>query len=118
MTGDMSDGEKYFDLLVECAKRLVADMPKDAHPGAFWRVHVGKAWRNVYQHITRPGPGYGVWRTEAARRELANRFAALSRMAAMAAWHIGIQAEDGEDQPEPVAREMTRMGEQMAPRIR
>lgn len=118
MSEDTYDAEEYFDLLVECAKKLMEQKPVGQHPSAYWRELVGREWRNVYQHMTRPDERFGMWKSTAYRRELGNRFAALSRMSAMAAWWIGVQQEDGEDRPQAVAREFTRMGEQMTPKIR
>lgn len=118
MTYADSDELQYFDLIVECAKKLMEAKPIGDHPQVYWRELTGKQWRNVYQHMTRPGPEYGIWKSTAHRRELAMRFAALSRMAAMAAWYIGIQQEDGEENAEVVRQIFTEYGETMPPLIR
>jgi hypothetical protein len=118
MSDYISEAEEYFDLIVECAKRLTSQRKPGESVQTFWRQLVGKEWRNTYQHMTRGGAEFGVWNNNGFRRATALRFAALSRMAAMAAWDIGIQAEDGEDQPERVAKAFIVMGEQQSPRIR
>lgn len=112
------DAEEYFDLIVECAKRLMATKPPNMHPVAFWRQETGKAWRSCYQHMARPDERFGVWKSTAYRRELAYRFAAVSRMAAMAAWWIGVQQEDGEDDPYRVAKALAEMGQMTYPKLR
>jgi hypothetical protein len=118
MSDDYSQAEEYFDLLVECAKKLKETKSPDISDARFWEVEVGKAWRQVYHHMTRGKSDLGVWRSDAIRHETALRFAALSRMAAMAAWDM--QEEDYKHNTDPLhaAKRLTAMGEQSHPRIR
>ena len=117
MAGEQ-DAEVYFDLVVERAKRIMANPDSFTNPGRFWQDRVKRAWQNVYQHMTRPAPEFGVWKTTSARRETALRFAALGCEAMMAAWYIGIQSEDGEDMPFNVAKRFCEMWEQLPPSSR
>lgn len=117
MSGEQ-DAEEFFDLVVERAKRIMKDPKAFSNPSRFWQDRVKRAWHNVYQHMTRPSPEYGVWKTTAARRETALRFANLGYEAFMAAWYIGIQCEDGQDMPFAVAKRLCEMWEQMPPSTR
>lgn len=117
MTGHDEDTVDYFDLIVQVAEKTMAEAGAQSAPAGFWRERVGKAWRSVYQHMTRPEPEFGVFRTTQARRELAWRFAALSREAAMASWYIGVKMEDGATDPEVIAERFREMGKQMPPFI-
>jgi hypothetical protein len=107
----------YFDLIVTAAQETVRNPESLSSPAKFWQERVGKSWRNVYQHMTRPDPEYGVFRTTQARRETAYRFAALAREAMMAAWYIGVAMEDGAVEPEVVAERFREMGKTMPPFI-
>lgn len=118
MSEEISSSEEYFELIVECAKKLIEQKPIGQHPQAYWRELVGREWRGVYQHMSRPDERFGVWKSVAYRRELGLRFAALSRMAAMAAWHIGLEFEPNADYPEGTAVKFIHMGEQQYPKIR
>lgn len=118
MSENAYPGEEYFDLVVECAKKYYDTRPPSVHPLEFWRNSVRKEWQSVYSHMTRPVDGGVMHLADARRRQLASNFAALSRMAAMAAWWIGIQREDGEDNPDIVAERFIEMGTQQAPKLR
>ena len=107
-----------MDLITSRAKRIVQDPQAAGSPARFWQDRVKRSWQAVYQHMTRPAPEFGVWKTTAARRETALRFANLGFEALMAAWYIGIQAEDGEDMPYAVAKRFCEMWEQMPPSTR
>lgn len=111
------DAEEYFNLIQECAIKTMGEMPVGNHPDAFWRQRVGKAWRNVYHHMTKPSPQLAAGLPTAYRREMALRFAALSREAAMAAYILGIRAEVGEVEWERMAKRLIEMGQQMPPFI-
>jgi len=107
-----------MDLIVERAKRIVQNPDFTSNAAKSWQDRVGKAWRSVYQHMTRPSPEFGVWKTTAARRETALRFANLGFEAFMAAWYIGVQTEDGEDQPFAVAARFCEMWSKNPPSSR
>lgn len=118
----MSDREPetldYFELIALCADKMTRERPVSTHPQVFWRETVGKQWRNTYQHMTRPIDGGLMWRTAAYKQELAMKFAALSRLAAMAAWAIATSGEDMTSTPEQVAKFFEDAGTQMSPKIR
>ena len=107
----------YFELIALCADKMTRKRPVSTHPQVFWRETVGKQWRNTYQHMTRPVDGGLMWRTAAYKRELAMKFAALSRLAAMAAWSIGQDNEDDVVTAEKVLAFFEEAGTQMAPKI-
>lgn len=118
MTYSDSDVEQYFDLIVQCADKLERERPLNTHPQAFWREEVGKQWRLTYQHMSRPVDGGLMWRTDAYKRELAMKFAALSRLAAMAAWAIETHGDPVEQTGEKAAEYFTEVSTQSFPRIR
>lgn len=104
MTDDQT--ADYFDILVECAKKVVETMPEGKSPKLFWRSRIQGAWHefNTYSSSAFPDiktAGYSAW--VARMNQLA---ANLARECLMMTWYFGIQAEDGEDNPEIVAREM------------
>jgi hypothetical protein len=109
------DPEAYFDLIISRAKRLIAEHEGDEAPQVFWRQRVGKAWRNVYQHMTRPSDALAGGLSNLYIRQTADRFAALAVEAAMAAWWLGVQPEDGEDDPCVTAHMFLEMWERMPP---
>lgn len=113
-----SEELQYFDLLVECAVKLDQSRPVGEHRASFWQRTVGKAWREVYQHMTRPAPEFGVWKSTQYRREMALRFAALSRLAAMAAWDIANDDREIGEEPGAVRDYFLDAGTQMSPKIR
>lgn len=118
MSGDNGQTADYFELIQLCADKLTRERPVSEHPQVFWRRIVGDQWRDTYRHMTRPVDGGLMWRTSAYKTELAMKFAALSRFAAMAAWAIGKDAEDGDVTPEQVLEFFEHAGTQMAPKIR
>ena len=109
------DAEEYFDLLGECAIKTMEQKPVGTHTAVFWRERCGKAWRNVYSHMTRPSPQLAAGNTEEYRRVMALRFAALSREAAMAAWALTYELDNDDVSWTQVAKRFVQMGEQMAP---
>lgn len=113
-----SDTLDYFQLIALCAQKLETERPINEHPQVFWRRTVGNQWRNTYQHMTRPVDGGVTWRTNAYKQELALKFAALSRLAAMAAWMIGGNDVEGESPPDDVLKYFENAGTLMAPIIR
>jgi citrate synthase len=111
------DAEAYFDLIIERAKRIMNNRPEDVHPQAFWRMRVGKAWRNVYQHMTRPSDTLASGLVKKYQRDTADRFAALACEAAMAAWYLGIHQDDREDDPLRTAKQFLEMWERIPPSV-
>jgi hypothetical protein len=109
------DPEAYFDLIISRAKRLLADSEGEASTQAFWRQRVGKAWRNAYQHMTRPSDALAGGLGNLYNRQTADRFAALAVEAAMAAWCLGIQSGENEDDPCVTAHLFLEMWERMPP---
>lgn len=114
---DVPQGEEYFELLAQCAIKTMGEMAPDVNPDAFWRVRCGKAWRDVYQHMTKPSKELAAGMPTAYRRTMALRFAALSREAAMAAYILGIVAEDRGQVWQDIERALIEMGHKMPPII-
>ena len=111
----MTQEEAYFELLARCAIRTMQDKPTGTHTAVFWRERVGKAWRGVYQHMTKPSTELAAGNTVAYRRTMALRFAALSREAAMAAWSLTVEIE-GDGAPwSDMAAKFEQMGKEMSP---
>jgi citrate synthase len=117
VSGFEQDPEAYFDVIIERAIRIMASRPTDVHPQAFWRMRVGKAWRNVYQHMTRPSDTLASGLVKRYQRETADRFAALACEAAMAALSLSNMPEGVKFFPDEAAHEFLEMWERMPPSV-
>lgn len=114
----MTPEQEYFDLLMRCTDVYYASKSPIEHPLVFWRNSVRRQWTQVYQHMTKPVEGGVMHLADARRRELANNFAALSRMAAMAAWWIGTVHEGESWHTEQVAERFIEYGDTQVPKLR
>lgn len=99
----------YFDLIVECAKVVMANKPDHLTGKAYWRKRIQVAWHELNSYMSSPLPEVHVGTHDAFQARLGELLAALARESSMAAWYFGIQAEDGEDNPEVVAQQLTDM---------
>lgn len=96
----------YFDILVECAKKVMETMPEGKSPKMFWRMRIQGAWHELNSYSSSAFPDITTEAGRQWRNRLNQLLANLARECLMAAWWFGIQAEDGEDNPEVVAHQM------------
>lgn len=96
----------YFDVLVECAKRVLEEMPEGKNPKMFWRSRIQGAWHELNSYMSTAFPDITTAHGQYWRARLNQLMANLARECLMATWYFGIQFEDGEDNPEAVAAQM------------
>jgi hypothetical protein len=99
----------YFDLVVECGKVVLEQIPDHLTPTAYFRKRIQDAWHDLNTYMTGPLHLVKVSGSTAYQDHLNNLLARLAREASMAAWALAIQVEDGEDNPEVVAKQFTSM---------
>lgn len=97
----------YFDLLVECAKKVVETIPKDTPAKTFWLKRIRAAHRDLSVYMSSSFVDVRMSIDDQRPNRLNDLLARLARECTMATWHLNIQAEDGEDNPEVVARQLT-----------
>lgn len=112
----VQDAEEYFDLIVECAKQIAATPPPGVSTETQFYRMVREAWRGVYTCAAKPYNSPNGHIETLRRDDKVMAYAALARVAAMAAWWIGIQPEDGDDIPKSVADKFTKMAQGTPPR--
>lgn len=97
----------YFDLIVQIGKVVADQTPEHLNTKSYMRSRIEKAWHRVNTNLRPGSSGAGLLMTPGHRRAMASMLGDLAREALIAAWYLGIQYEDGEDDGEAVARIIT-----------
>lgn len=97
----------YFELIVEIGKKVVEMTPEHLTVDSYLRKRMREAAHELNSFLS---GGFNLVKS-GGRHTFRNHAKTLAgnvaREALIVAWYYGIQAEDGEDNPEVVAKEMT-----------
>lgn len=98
----------YFDLIVEIGKKVMSEVPDHLTPRGYLRQRLARSWSQVDSYLSTPLAQLAIHGNEGAQGRIRELLGSLAREALIAAWYMGVQAEDGEDNPERVATQLTK----------
>lgn len=108
-----ADTQRYFTLIVECAKETAARRPADLTHVEFWEMRIHREWAYVNSVLMAPLPRPINRDPEGAAEYYTACLARLARECLMAAADLGYVFAEGMDDPEHIEASITGITSEM-----